>query len=107
MSASAINNGAGGNGDNNQDASITNGSGGTSKANFQSYETQCRLLAALVASLEEKGIKLDYKRKSNTRSPFVVHCPSHLPCFPKLTSDPLPLSSNCSVPWRWKVRQFP
>jgi hypothetical protein len=84
----ANNNGAGGNGDNNQGASTTNASGVTSKANFQSYETQCRLLAALVASLEEKGIKLDYKRKSNTRFPSVVHCPSHLPCVPKLTSGP-------------------
>lgn len=61
MSASANNNGAGGNGNNNQGTPTAK-----EKTKFQTFEGQARLLAALVASLEDKGVKLDYLRKFNT-----------------------------------------
>lgn len=64
---SANNNGAGGNGNNNQGAPTAK-----EKSKFQNFEGQSRLLAALVASLEEKGVKLDYLRKFNTRFPSVT-----------------------------------
>lgn len=57
----ANNNSAGGNSNINQGTPTAK-----EKAKFQNFEGQTRLLAALVASLEDKGVKLDYLRKFNT-----------------------------------------
>lgn len=57
----ANNNSAGGNSNINQGTPTAK-----EKAKFQNFEGQARLLAALVASLEDKGVKLDYLRKLNT-----------------------------------------
>lgn len=57
----ANNNSAGGNSNINQGTPTAK-----EKAKFQNFEGQARLLAALVASLEDKGVKLDYLRKFNT-----------------------------------------
>lgn len=61
----ANNNSAGGNSNINQGTPTAK-----EKAKFQNFEGQARLLAALVASLEDKGVKLDYLRKFNTPPHF-------------------------------------
>lgn len=61
----ANNNSAGGNSNINQGTPTAK-----EKAKFQNFEGQARLLAALVASLEDKGVKLDYLRKFNTPPNF-------------------------------------